>query len=100
MGHHQGNAQSWRGCNAAGSKEAHAIHVGALYCSGWQPHTCGSAMTQSEVTTARIIFYVAAIANVIYGLLFLSMPERVFELSQDPGVPPGWVLGVARFSSA
>ena len=25
-----GNAQSWRGCNAAGSKEAHAIHVGAL----------------------------------------------------------------------
>ena len=54
-------------------------------------------MTQSEVTTARIIFYVAAIANVIYGLLFLSMPERVFELSQDPGVPanPGWVRGCA-----
>jgi hypothetical protein len=52
-----------------------------------------SAMTQSEVTTARIIFYVAAIVGVIYGLLFLSMPERALELSHDPGVPanPGWV---------
>ena len=56
-------------------------------------------MTQSEVMTARIIFYVAAIANVTYGLLFLSMPARVFELSQDPGVPanPGWVRGSGAF---
>jgi hypothetical protein len=59
----------------------------------------GSAMTQSEVTIARIIFYVAAIANVIYGLLFLSLPETAFELSQDPGVPanPGWVRGSGAF---
>jgi hypothetical protein len=59
----------------------------------------GSAMTQLEVTTARIIFYVTAIANVIYGLLFLSMPETAFELSQDPGVPanPGWVRGSGAF---
>ena len=59
----------------------------------------GLAMTQSEVTTARIIFYAAAIANVIYGLLFLSMPETAFELSQDPGVPanPGWVRGSGAF---
>ena len=52
-----------------------------------------SAMTQSEVKTARIIFYVAAIVGAIYGLLFLSMPERALELSHDPGVPadPAWV---------
>ena len=50
-------------------------------------------MTPSEVTTGRIIFYVAAIVGGIYGLLFLSTPERVLELSYDPGVPanPGWV---------
>src|SRR6185437_9882958 len=50
-------------------------------------------MTQSEVKTARIIFYVAAIVGAIYGLLFLSIPERALELSHDPGVPadPGWV---------
>jgi hypothetical protein len=50
-------------------------------------------MTQSEMTTARMIFYVAAIVGGIYGLLFLSMPERALELSHDPGVPanPGWV---------
>ena len=52
-----------------------------------------SAVTQSEMTTARMIFYVAAIVGGIYGLLFLSMPERALELSHDPGVPanPGWV---------
>jgi hypothetical protein len=50
-------------------------------------------MTQSEMTIARMIFYVAAIVGGIYGLLFLSMPERALELSHDPGVPanPGWV---------
>ena len=50
-------------------------------------------MTQSEVKTARVIFYIAALVGAIYGLLFLSMPERALELSQDPGVPadPAWV---------
>ena len=50
-------------------------------------------MTQSEVKTARVIFYVAALVGAIYGLLFLSMPERALELSQDPGVPadPAWL---------
>ena len=50
-------------------------------------------MTQSEMTIARMIFYVAAIVGGIYGLLFLSMPEWALELSHDPGVPanPGWV---------
>ena len=43
--------------------------------------------------TARVIFYIAALVGAIYGLLFLSMPERALELSQDPGVPadPAWV---------
>jgi hypothetical protein len=50
-------------------------------------------MTQSEVTTARLIFYIAAIVGASYGLLFLSMPEKLLELSHDPGIPadPGWV---------
>jgi hypothetical protein len=56
-------------------------------------------MTQSEVKTARIIFYGAAIANAIYGLLFLSNPEWLLELSQDPGVPAnrGWVRPSGAF---
>ena len=51
------------------------------------------AMTQSEAKTARVIFYIAALAGAIYGLLFLSMPERALELSHDPGAPadPAWV---------
>jgi hypothetical protein len=50
-------------------------------------------MTQSEVTIGRMIFYAAAIVAAIYGLLFLSMPEGIFKLSRDPGVPvdAGWV---------
>ena len=50
-------------------------------------------MTQSEAKTARVIFYIAALVGAIYGLLFLSMPERALELSHDPGAPadPAWV---------
>jgi hypothetical protein len=53
----------------------------------------GATMTRSEVRIARIIFYLAAVVSVIYGMLFLSVPEWQFELSQDPGAPgnPGWV---------
>jgi hypothetical protein len=53
----------------------------------------GATMTRSEAKIARIIFYLAAIVSVIYGMLFLSVPEWQFELSQDPGAPgnPGWV---------
>ena len=52
-----------------------------------------SGMTQSEVKTAQVIFYIAALVGAIYGLLFLSMPERALELSHDPGAPadPAWV---------
>jgi hypothetical protein len=51
------------------------------------------ALTKSEAKTSRLIFYAAAIVAVLYGLLFLSMPERVFQLSHDPGVPTdaGWL---------
>jgi hypothetical protein len=50
-------------------------------------------MTQSEAKTARVIFYIAALVGAVYGLLFLSMPERALELSHDPGAPadPAWV---------
>jgi hypothetical protein len=50
-------------------------------------------MTQDERQIARATFYIAAVVGAVYGLLFLSVPEWQFELSQDPGVPanPGWV---------
>jgi CHASE2 domain-containing sensor protein len=37
---------------------------------------------------------------VLYGLLFLSLPEWAFQLSQDPGAPKDagwlrWIIGVA-----
>jgi len=50
-------------------------------------------MTQSEVKTSSTILYVTAIANLVYGLLFLLFPQWLFDLSQAPGVPadPGWV---------
>jgi hypothetical protein len=51
------------------------------------------ALTKSEARTSRIIFYAAAIVAVLYGLLFLSLPEWALELSQDPGAPKdaGWL---------
>jgi uncharacterized protein YjeT (DUF2065 family) len=45
------------------------------------------ALTKSEARTSRIIFYAAAIVAVLYGLLFLSLPESALELSQDPSAP-------------
>ena len=45
------------------------------------------ALTKSEARTSRIIFYAAAIVAVLYGLLFLSLPEWALELSQDPSAP-------------
>jgi Domain of unknown function (DUF4345) len=57
------------------------------------------ALTKSEAKTSRLIFYAAAIVAVLYGLLFLSMPERVFQLSHDPGVPTdaGWLRWTGAF---
>ena len=56
------------------------------------------ALTKSEARTSRIIFYAAAIVAVLYGLLFLSLPEWALELSQDPGAPKdaGWCVGAGR----
>ena len=47
----------------------------------------------SERRIARTLFYVAAIVNAAYGLLLLSMPELLFDLSRDQGAPQnhGWV---------
>ena len=47
----------------------------------------------SKRQIARTIFYIAAIVNAAYGLLFLSMPELQFDISHDPGAPQnaGWV---------
>jgi hypothetical protein len=49
--------------------------------------------TRSDSDAARIIFYVAAVLMAIYGLGLLLVPQAMFTLSEDPGVPanPGWV---------
>jgi hypothetical protein len=50
-------------------------------------------MTQSEAKTSQTILYVAAIVDLVYGLLFLFIPQWLFDLSQDSGAPAhlGWV---------
>lgn len=48
----------------------------------------------SEGTGAfRIVFVIGAILSLLYGLIFLLIPEWQLNLSQDPGIPgnPGWV---------
>jgi hypothetical protein len=51
------------------------------------------AMTHSDMKSSSTILYIAAIVDIIYGLLFLFVPEWMFSLSQDPGAPgsAGWV---------
>src|SRR5690349_4191466 len=48
---------------------------------------------------SRIIFYAAATVAVLYGLLFLSLPEWALQLSQDPGAPKdaGWLRWCGAF---
>jgi hypothetical protein len=50
-------------------------------------------MTQSDVKSSTTILTIAAIVDLVYGLLFLFVPEWMFSLSQDPGAPgsAGWV---------
>jgi len=57
------------------------------------------ALTKSEARTSRIIFYAAVIVAVLYGLLFLSLPEWALELSQDLGAPKdaGWLRWSGAF---
>ena len=57
------------------------------------------ALAQSDLSTARTIFSVAAIIGAIYGVGFLLFPHVIFSLSQDPGVPAnaGWVRWAGGF---
>jgi hypothetical protein len=50
-------------------------------------------MTQSDLKSSTTILTIAAIVDLVYGLLFLFVPEWMFSLSQDPGAPgsAGWV---------
>ena len=50
-------------------------------------------MAENDTGTLRFILIVGAIVSLIYGLVFLLVPESQFEISQDPGIPanPGWV---------
>ena len=54
---------------------------------------------RSDLDAARIIFYVAAVLMAIYGLGLLLLPQAMFTLSDDPGVPanPGWVRWAGGF---
>ena len=57
------------------------------------------ATTQSDVGTARNIFFVVAVLMAIFGLGLLLLPQAMFTLSDDPGVPanPGWVRWAGGF---
>jgi hypothetical protein len=50
-------------------------------------------MTPSDVKSSATILTIAAIIDLVYGVLFLFVPEWMFALSQDPGAPAsaGWV---------
>ena len=49
-------------------------------------------MTPSDVKSSSTILYIAAIFDLVYGVLFLFVPLWMFKLSQDPNVgSPGWV---------
>ena len=51
------------------------------------------AEARSDSDVARIIFYVVAVVMAIYGVGLLLFPQVMFNISDDPGVPPnpGWV---------
>jgi ABC-type dipeptide/oligopeptide/nickel transport system permease subunit len=57
------------------------------------------ATTQSDVDTARNIFFVVAVLMAIFGPGLLLFPQAMFTLSDDPGVPanPGWVRWAGGF---
>ena len=55
------------------------------------------ALTPSEARTSRLIFYAAAIVAVLYGLLFLSLPEWALQLkTQVPLRMLAGCVGVGR----
>jgi hypothetical protein len=58
-----------------------------------------AATIRSDADTARTIFYVVAVLMAIYGIALLLLPQAIFALSNDPGVPanPGWVRWAGGF---
>lgn len=50
-------------------------------------------LAPSDAGDFRIIFVIGAIITLIYGLVFLLIPDWYLGMSQDPGVPqnPGWI---------
>jgi len=57
------------------------------------------AKTELKIDAANLALRLAAIVGVVYGLGFLLIPEFLFQLSGDPGVPtnPGWVRWAGGF---
>lgn len=57
------------------------------------------AKTELKSDAASFTLRAAAILGVIYGFGFLLMPDSLFHLSGDPGVPsnPGWVRWAGAF---
>jgi hypothetical protein len=51
------------------------------------------AKIELKTDTASLALRAAAIMGVMYGFGFLLIPQTMFQLSGDPGVPanPGWV---------
>jgi hypothetical protein len=57
------------------------------------------AKTELKSSAANWALRAAAIPGVLYGFGFLLMPDSIFQLSGDPGVPtnPGWVRWAGGF---
>jgi hypothetical protein len=57
------------------------------------------AKTELKIDAPSLALRVAAIVGVMYGFGFLLMPQELFHLSGDPGVPanPGWVRWAGGF---
>jgi hypothetical protein len=57
------------------------------------------AKTEFKTDAANLALRAAAIVGVMYGIGFLLMPDSMFQLSGDPGVPTnqGWVRWAGGF---
>jgi hypothetical protein len=79
-----------------------ALQSSFLTVSNAMPVSDGvRAMAKIEIKTdaATWALRAAAILGVMYGFGFLLMPDTLFQLSGDPGVPtnPGWVRWAGGF---
>jgi hypothetical protein len=50
-------------------------------------------MAANDSDAESTVLYLAAVLMAFFGLFFLLVPDAMFDLTQDPGVPtnPGWV---------